>query len=153
MAKQPKVSEAHKERKYLEQVNLLNNLGKVRIGASKIHGVGVFAMRDLKAGEKMYLDAMPNWLDLPYKYFEVRKGAKRLRKEVVALLLERWPNIVNGSQFVYPDTRMQAFMNHSDAPNYDAKTDVTLRKIYEGEELTEDYKQIAGWEKVFTWLK
>ncbi len=152
MEKTPKVSKAHQQRKYLEQVNLLNNLVKVRVGPSKVHGVGVFALRDLKKGEKMNLDAMFQWLDLPYKYFQPKKGAQRLRKEVAGLILERWPNIVNGSHFVYPDTRMQAFMNHSDYPNYDAKNDVMIDKIYAGEELTEDYKKIAGWEKIFSWL-
>lgn len=144
-------SQAHKVKKYLEQMELLNSVAKVRVGPSKIHGVGVYAMRDLKKGEKMNLDAMSQWLDLPYKYF-TKKGAKGLRPEVAQLLLERWPQIVNGSHFVYPDTRMQAFMNHSDFPNYDAKTDVTLCKLYAGEELTEDYRQIEGWEKVFPWL-
>ncbi len=142
-----KVSEKQKLVKYNQQIDLLNRLVKVRVGPSKIHGVGVFAMRDLKKGEKMNLDARFEWLDLPYKHF------KKLRKEVAEYLLERWPQIVNGSHFVCPDSRMQAFMNHSDFPNYDAVNDEMLTKVYAGEELTEDYRKIAGSDKVFPWLK
>lgn len=135
-----------RKEKYNQAVALLNDIVKVRIAPSKINGVGVVAMRDLKKGEKLELDAIPHALDLPISYF------KKLEPEISDLLLGHWPQIVNGSHFLYPVTKMTAFLNHSDEPNYDAKEDKTIRKIKAGEEITEDYRQIENWHKVFTWL-
>lgn len=142
-----KPSKKHQKEKIENAIKLLNEIVKVRIAPSKVHGVGVVAMRDLKKGEKLYLDAQFQWLDVPYKKF------KELRPEVRELILERWPLVIKGSHFVYPDTRLQAYCNHSDFPNYDNKTDTTLTKIYAGEEITEDYKNIEGWETVYPWIK
>jgi hypothetical protein len=143
----PKVSAKHKAEKWTQSVNLLNDICKIRIAPSPIHGVGIIATRDIKKGEKLYTDAIPNAFDLPYKKF------KELRPEVASMILERYPNIVNGSPFLYPDSRMGAYLNHSDDPNYDAKADVTLRKIKQGEEVTEDYRQIENYQKIYKWLK
>ena|SRR3990167_3635743 len=129
-----------------EQIIELNERVKVRIAPSKIHGVGLFAMRDLKEGEKLYLDHVP-------KVYNLRHGDfGKLDKTVRELLLERWPQILNGSNFAYPDGRYAAYCNHSDAPNADTVHDVALRDIQAGEELTEDYKLIPNSEKVFHWL-
>jgi hypothetical protein len=128
-------------------IALLNDIVKVKIGPSKIHGVGLFAMRDIKKGEVLNLNAVFHAFDVPYKDF------KKLRPEVSQLLLERWPLVTKGSHFYYPDTQMSAYMNHSETPNYDGKTDKTLKKIKKGEEITEDYRQIEGWEVVYPWLK
>lgn len=124
----------------------LNTYVKVKLAPSDIHGVGVFALRDIPKGQKLYADMMTKIYTLPHKQF------RNLFPEVRQYLLERWPQVVNGSRFAYPDTRVVAFMNHSDTPNYDAKNDIVLEDIKEGEEITEDYRQIEGWEKVFTWL-
>jgi len=43
-------------------------------------------------------------------------------------------------------------MNHSDPPNYDPVTDLALADIPKGEEVFEDYRQIANYEKAFPWL-
>ena len=133
-------------KKMKQAIKLLNDIVKVRIAPSPIHGVGVFAMRDLKVGEQMELDAIPHMFDIPYS----KLG--ELDKEVRELILSHWPNIVTGSHFLYPVTKMTAFMNHSDTPNYDAKTDKMLKEVKKGEELTEDYRVIDLHEKVFPWL-
>jgi len=91
---------------------------------------------------------MPRLYNVPYKKFG------ELRPEVAGLLLEQWPNIVNGSVFAYPTTRTQAFMNHGgDDSNYNAELDLTLRDIKAGEEITENYNVIAGCDKIYPWLK
>lgn len=133
--------------KYKRQIQELNTYITTRIAPSKIHGVGVFAMRDLPKGTKLYADIMPRLYNLPHRYFSF------LFPEVREMMLERFPQIVNGSNFVHPDTRIQAFMNHSDDPNYDAKEDILLRDVKKGEEITEDYRRIENWGKVFKWLK
>ena len=135
-----------KAKKIKEAITLLNDIVKVRIAPSPIHGVGVFAMRDLKKGEKMYLDAIPHAFDVPYSKL------RELNKEVRELILSHWPNIITGSHFLYPVTKMTAFLNHDNEPNYDAVTDVMIKDVKKGTEITEDYRQIDLYEKVFPWL-
>lgn len=131
---------------YTRQKEELNTYVKTYLAPSKIHGVGVFAMRDIPKGQKLHTDMSPRMYNLPHKEF---KGLfPKIRKQ----LLERWPQVVNGSAFVYPDTRIQAFMNHATDANYDAVNDIALRDIAMDEEVTEDYTKIEGWEKVHTWL-
>lgn len=128
------------------QIAMLNTFVRLRIAPSKIHGVGIFAVCDIPAETKLYTDNMPEIFNLPYQEFS------KLFPHVRKLLLERWPQIVNGSAFLYPDARMLAYCNHNDEANYDAINDRTLRDIKEGEEVTEDYRKIPGFEKVFVWL-
>lgn len=127
-------------------IETLNEVVKVRVGVSSVHGVGLIAMRDIQKGEALNADAIPHAFDVPFKSF------KKLRPEVRQLLLERWPHIVNGSPFLFPDTKLGAYLNHSNTPNYDAKTDLVLEDIKEGEEVFEDYRQIEGFEQVYPWL-
>lgn len=129
-----------------KQIRELNTYVKTYIAPSPIHGVGVFALRDIPKGQKLYTDIMPRLYNLPAKEF------KNLFPEVKKYLMGRWPQVVNGSAFGFPDTRIQAFMNHSYEPNYDAQTDEALRDIKANEEVTEDYRLIPGWEKVFVWI-
>lgn len=140
------VDKKHIRKQQLNAVKMLNELVKIKIAPSAIHGVGVVAMRNIKQGEKLYADAQYQVLDVPYKDF------KKLRPEIAEYILGRWAPIVNGSHFIYPDSKMIAFMNHSDEFNYDAKNDVALRDIKEGEEVTENYRDIENFDKVFPWL-
>ena len=128
------------------QVKELNELVKVRIAPSKIHGVGVFAMRELKAGERLYADIAPMLFNLHYDYFD------RLLPEVRDILLEQFPQIPNGSHFIWPTTRWIAWMNHSENPSYSALTDKLTQDLKAGEEITENYYLIPGAEKVFSFL-
>lgn len=144
----PKVgTEEHAELKYKEAIQVLNDIVNVRIGPSEIDGVGIFALKDIKKGTKLQLDAIPHMFDLPFDHFD------KLNPEVQEILLGHFPQIVNGSHFMYPVTKFTAYLNHSDNPNYDAKEDKTLRKIKAGEEITEDYRKIEGYEKIYSWLK
>lgn len=129
-----------------EQQNKLNGRVKLRLAQSPIHGVGVFALRDIVKGEKIYADNMPEVYTLPHSQF------RALHKEIRDLLIERWPQILDGSAFIYPDARMLAYMNHSSTPNYDPKTDTALENIKKGEEVTEDYRLIPTHAKAFPWL-
>jgi len=143
----PKISKGEKEKRYKGQINLLNDIVTVKIAPSSIHGVGLFAIRDFKKGEKLYTDIIPHQIDLPYKWFSF------LKKEVRDILLGQFPLIIEGSHFWYPAGKLSAYLNHSDTPNYDAKKDEALRDIKEGEEITEDYRLITPkYKKLFTWL-
>lgn len=133
------------------QIKELNSTVKCSIRPSKIAGVGVFALRDIKQGEKLYLlpGDYPRWFAVPYERFN------EIRPEVREVILARWPSVVLGSMFRSPndDCLLASFVNHSDNPNYDQKTDSALRDIAKGEEITEDYRAMPSWELVFPWLK
>ena len=128
------------------QITKLNTEVKVRIQPSKVHGVGIFAIQPIKKGEKLHLDDMPVMYTLRYDDFS------KLTDAVRELLLAQWPQVVNGSNFLYPTAKLTAYCNHSDTPNIDAVNDVALEDIAVGVELTEDYKLIPNWEVVHTWL-
>lgn len=142
--KQP--TKKHREKKWKEAIFMLNDTSKIKVGPSQIHGVGVFALRDIAKDELLYADMIPNAFDIPFEMFD------QINDEVRDIILGQYPQIVNGSHFLYPSTRMLTYLNHSDNPNYDAKTDKALRDIKKGEEITEDYKQIDNYKKVFKWL-
>lgn len=146
MSKEFKATKKHIEKKYKDQIILLNDIIKIKIAPSNIHGVGVFAMQDIKKGEKLYTDMIPHQFDLPFSKFG------KLRKEIVDILLGHFPLIVEGSHFLYPVTKFSAYLNHSDTPNYDAVNDVALTDIKKDEEVTEDYRLIANYDKIFEWL-
>lgn len=150
MQKKNKVSQQerkHRKEKIEQAVKMINDVVKVRLAPSEVHGIGVFAIRDIKKGERVYADALPCMLDVPYKEF------RSIIPETRQIILERFPMVVVGSQFMCPDTLMQLYMNHQDKPNYNNKNDKANRKIKQGEEIFEDYRVINGWEKVHTWLK
>lgn len=129
-----------------QQIDELNMRVKVHLAPSLIHGVGVFALRDIAKGEILYADYTPMVYSLTYA------DLKKLRPEIRDLLLGQWPHIVNGSRFAYPTTRIQAFMNHSNTPNYDAQQDVMFKDVKAGDEITENYRVIMGYAQVFPWL-
>lgn len=129
-----------------DQINLLNAVAKMRIAPSPIHGVGVFATRDLKKGEKLYSAMFPKAFKIPFGSFG------KLFPEVKRLILERNPLIVGGGAFMWPDVCHQAYLNHSDTPNIDAVLDYALEDIPAGTELTEDYRKIEGWEVAHPYL-
>lgn len=129
--------------------NLIDELNirvKLKLAPSKIHGVGVFATRDIEIGEKLYADHMPN-------VYRLSQGnLSKLFPHVKQQLIERWPLILQGGPFLYPDTPFLTYMNHSNEPNYDAKSDLALTTIQAGDEVTEDYRRIPGWESVFPFI-
>lgn len=142
-----KPTKKHKEDKWANAINLLNEIVKIRIAPSNIHGVGIIAMRDMKKGEKLNADAIPHQFDLPYNKF------KHLDKDIQDILLGHFPLIIEGSHFMYPVTKFTAYLNHSNDPNYNAKDDTLLRDVKAGEEITEDYRLIVNYQKVFPFLK
>ena len=145
MIEQPRLSNE-------DQINKLNEIVKVRLAPSKIHGIGVFAIRDISKGLRLWGNIYPQFFDLSYSNFG------KLFPEVRQLILERWPGIASkysilaGGRFAYPDTLLQAYMNHSDEPNYDGELDLTIKDIKAGDEILEDYRLIEGWRDAHPWL-
>lgn len=119
----------------------------VRLGPSEIHGIGVFALKDMPEGHKLHADNQPFPFHLP-----VKKLKNQLPEDLYNYILGMYPRVVKNEPFVFPNAQFTAYMNHSDNPNYDAKTDTLLRSVEKGEEITEDYRQIEGWEEVYEFL-
>ncbi len=132
----------------MPEIDELNEIVRCTLKPSKIHGIGVFAMRDILEGEKLY--CRPDELkmySIPYTEF------KDLRPEVRNLIESRWPRVVEEIPFVLPDVLLISFMNHSIDANYDPKTDCALRNISKGEEITEDYRILSKKaQKLFSFL-
>lgn len=131
-----------------KQLNTLNRWFTVELQPSDIHGIGVFAVKDLPKGTNLFMNIMPYPFHIPYKDLE-----DNVPEYVLEKIKGRWPNVTKGEAFVFPDARYLAYCNHSDKANYDAKTDVTLKDIKKGEEITEDYRLIDNYEKIYPWLK
>ena len=133
-----------------EQIIELNQISKANLGVSKVHGIGVIVITDIYEGEVVYADKMPKVYSVPIGSFG------KLFPEVKRMILERWPSVVNGSKFIYPDARLLSFMNHGEV-NYDRETDKAIKFIKKGEEVLEDYTAMPNYEKVWplnknTWL-
>lgn len=127
------------------QIAMLNTMVAVKLAPSPIHGIGVFAIRDIEQGERIYANLLPEKWHLKYEHFN------KLRPTVAEELLSRFPLIATGSAFLWPDVHFEAYMNHSETPNYhDGRA---LEFIGQGEEITENYRKINGAEFVFDFLK
>ena len=129
-----------------EQLSELNQISKATLGVSKIHGIGVIATTLILKGAKIHADRMPKVYSIPYGSFN------KLFPEVRKVILERWPNVIHGERFAYPDARLVSFMNHSETPNYDPLTDTATKEISVGEEITENYCIVKDAEKIYPWL-
>ncbi len=121
-----------------------------RLGVSKTHGVGVFALRDIPKGIN------------PLKIFKRRKEAKLSLKHLKALpksvtkQIEKFCYIKRGYMFVptcgMNTVDMSIFLNHSKKPNLRFKKSgalQSLKRIRTGEELTIDYDLSFGEKHLF----
>lgn len=111
----------------------LNDSVWATIKPSKVHGVGVFAIRDIKKDQKLYFEGNGGvWL---------RTDLSKVIPEIRKLILQRWPIEKDGYPYLSPndDAVLICFTNHSDKPNYDKYTDKALKNIKKGEEIFEDY--------------
>ena len=121
----------------LELDQLLNSTVWCTIAPSPVHGVGVFAIRDIPKGQKLNCQNISRMGVLRIIPSELEK----LLPEIKKLILQRWPIVTNTGYFQSPndDVFLLAFMNHSEFPNYDKVNDITFRDIKKGEEIFEHY--------------
>jgi SET domain-containing protein len=110
-----------------------------RIGTSRLHGVGVRAVRDIPVGTLVFHGESERVRWLPRAY--VRKLPKEIRA-----LYEDFGMVWGDRIGVPPSLNMLSvgwYVNHSDRPNVEAGDDGrfrALRRIRKGEELTADYR-------------
>lgn len=120
----------------------------VMIKPSGIHGIGVFAVRDIPKGcREIFSSEMGEWSTVP-------------RNEVDALpqhardIVENYCLYDNENYFVpaqgFKTMDLSLFLNHSDTPNIISVNDgeyfETIREIKNGEELFVDYGDIVDGE-------
>jgi uncharacterized protein len=113
-----------------------------RIARSRVHGVGVLAIRDIPAGMHVFRgeDERVVWVSRAM----VRRLPAALRS-----LYEDFGMLWGDSLGVPRTLNMLSvgwYLNHSERPNVEADDDgrfVTLRRIRKGEELTADYRTFA----------
>lgn len=113
-----------------------------RIGRSRLHGVGVIAIRDIPAGTRVFRgeDERVVWVQ--------RARVRRLPTALRALYEDF--GMLWRDQLGVPRTLNMLsvgwYLNHSERPNVEADEDGrfhALRRIRRGEELTADYRTFA----------
>jgi len=114
---------------------------------SKVHGVGVFAIRDIPKDTNPFKGTRKVvWTAYPRKEFEKNKKIPKEVRELVKALC-----LVEKDTVYLPDHSLNAvdvsyFLNHSKRSNMKpargATMFITKRRIKKGEELTFDYKKI-----------
>ena len=120
----------------MEIVDYLNSTVFCKIGASPIHNVGVFAIRDIPKGQEL-----TDYKGGPFNCYALTEQAfAQLAPEVQALIQQQ--TIFQKGELLKFDSPnchqiVEVFMNHSTEPNSDGT--VTLREVMKGEELTKDY--------------
>lgn len=110
-----------------------------RIGPSRIHGVGVRAIRDIPAGTLVFAGESERVV------WKSRAAVRRLPKAIRALYEDF--GMVSGDRIAVPPSLNMLsvgwYVNHDDRPNIEAGDDGrfrALRRIRKGEELTADYR-------------
>ena len=118
-----------------------------RLGKSNIHGVGVFAIRDISEGTN------------PFSGFRTSEEGISISKQEIAndpLISEAVKGVadefmaVQGGEYLFPQTSLNEigiafYVNHSETPNLREEGDefYTTRAIKTGEELTANYRTYA----------
>jgi SET domain-containing protein len=113
-----------------------------RIGRSRVHGVGVVAVRDIPPGTRMFRGESE-------RVVWVSRAAVRRLPAAVRSLYEDFGMVWGDRVGVPPSLNRLSvgwYVNHSDRPNVEADDDGrfrALRRIRKGEELTADYRTFA----------
>ncbi len=128
----------------------LKNEVYCKLGVSKIHGVGVFALRDIPQGTRPLRSIVTNQ-EKKFSRIELKQVPSSVRKHLADFCL-----VESGRVFV-PEIGLNAvnlsiYLNHSKDPNlfFNDKDELEARfDIPRGEELTIDYDISFGEEHIF----
>jgi SET domain-containing protein len=127
----------------LDIVEYINNTVFCKLGASPIHNVGVFAIRDIPKGT-----ALTDYYGGEFKSYSIsEKEFESIRPEIIDLIKQQTIFEPNMYRFDSPNSHqiLEVFMNHSSEPNSDGKT--ATRDIKAGEEVIKDYSVFADTHK------
>jgi hypothetical protein len=122
-----------------EAIKYLNSSVYCRLSPSPLGGIGVFAIRDIPAGQPI---TDYNGGDL-LLYAVTMEDYMGIEPEIRHLIEQQtvFPPWSKNPMFNSPNSnqRLEAFMNHSVTPNSDGI--ITLREVKKGEEITKDYTE------------
>lgn len=120
-------------------VEHLNKTVNCTLKPSPIHGVGVFAIRDIPQGTCI-AEESPEIECVILSEDEFSRLMPEVQHEVLehTVFIEGEP-----IAFISPNSacNFRSYLNHSDEPNTDGR--YALRDIKKGEELTEDFKTMG----------
>lgn len=121
-----------------------------RIGISKIHGVGVIAIRDIPEGTNPFVGSSESDY-IPFTKQELINIDSEVMKMIDDFFITRGNEVLipmhglNGIDLSY-------FMNHSDTPNiradHQGNNFIAIKNITKGEELTINYSKDYGEENI-----
>lgn len=129
----------------MDPVKYLNTTVWARLGPSVIHGVGVFAIRDIPKGTQITdfnLNDFRNQRPLRINYKDFEKILPEIRALILDYVTFLYHKKIPEFSFFSPNQNacLQSFMNHSDKPNSDGVW--SLKAIKKGEEITENYRDL-----------
>ena len=140
----------------LKEKLIMRRLAKIycRLAPSPIHGVGVFAIKNIPKGTNPFSNSF-----MAQEAVVLDKNRiKDLGPEILSLLHDQHPTIDQTKQIVsnFPNQIIWSdFINYTDKPNIELMTNgewTALRDIIKGEEILEDPKRLNnpdGTQKVF----
>ncbi len=129
----------------LSDIEYLNASVWATLRPSLIHGIGVFAIRDIPKGTSI-TDHSVHDVHRGVRQFVIRgSDFEQILPEIQALILDRTMFDTNELlRFYSPnfEATLQSFMNHSETPN--TRDGMTISKVKKGEELTENFRDLLG---------
>ena len=128
--------------KYNNIKNQLNNV-YCRLSKSKIHGIGVIAIKDIPKG----INPFKYKINIEGKFYNKNKLLEMgIEKDILRMYEDYWCHDINNRVFIPNNfnsipTSFECFLNHSDNANLNFKNNKykTKKLIKRGEELTADY--------------
>jgi hypothetical protein len=104
-----------------------------KVRPSLVEGVGLFAIKAIQQGQKMFISEQ-----LPQEFIDASEF-ETLDATQQAFILERFP-VYKETGFIHPHSDyLLSFVNHSEKGNYSPVYDVATRDIAIGEEITFNY--------------
>ena len=152
------------KKKKSEKQKLIENLRNqvfCRIGPSHIHGVGVFAIRDIPKGAELFKTSNNSMGENRVEGDDIidlsEEDLKGLEEEVINVIKSNFVKCHLGTYSLPEggpnDLFWGYYINHSSLPNLTFKVDeedkrgfvkfVTSRDVKKGEELTQDYNLLS----------
>lgn len=115
-----------------------------RLQPSKIHGIGVFAVRDIPKGKNPF-KTLPKYADIGYvRITEGELDALPLKlSELIRTLFIPTDGTMYVPNYGVNIIRLNSYINHSAKPNMHTRNGydfIAVRKILVGKELTVDYR-------------
>ncbi len=116
-----------------------------RLGVSPVHGIGVFAIRDILKGAKP-LKSRLKMHEIKFNHAELSSLPQRVRKELdMFCYFDKLHMLVPAIGL--NSMNMSVYLNHSKTPNLKMRKDgvlIALRDIQQDEELLMDYDDAFG---------